>query len=111
MSLFSRTHAQKIAFQAPCTLQHGQQITGVVEMILHQAGYHLTKVVDAHICCGSAGVYSLLQPELSGQLLNNKLAGLQAEKPDIIATANIGCLTHLQSKSALKVMHWVELLG
>ena len=110
LSLFSRTHAQKIAFQAPCTLQHGQQITGVVEMILHKAGYHLTKVANTHICCGSAGVYSLLQPELSGQLLNNKLAVLQAEKPDIIATANIGCLTHLQSKSAIKVVHWVELL-
>jgi glycolate oxidase iron-sulfur subunit len=110
LSIFSGEHSQNVAFHAPCTLQHGQQIIGVVEMILYQAGYHLTEVADAHICCGSAGVYSLLQPKLSAQLLNNKVAALQAEEPDIIATANIGCLTHLQSKSNRKVVHWVELL-
>ncbi len=110
LSIFKTRHTQKVAFQSPCTLQHGQQITGVVEKLLRQAGYHLTEVADAHLCCGSAGVYSLLQPQLSSQFLGHKLLALEADQPDILATANIGCLTHLQSKSTIEVVHWVELL-
>ena len=101
---------QKIAYQSPCTLQHGQKLPGLVESLLQQIGFQLLPVSDAHLCCGSAGVYSLLQPELSGQLLSNKLAALQDNRPDLIATANIGCLTHLQSGSETKVVHWIELL-
>lgn len=101
---------RKIAFQSPCTLQHGQKITGVVEAILEKVGYQLTGVADAHLCCGSAGTYSLLEPALSRQLLHNKLQALHANKPDLIATANIGCLNHLQSASARRVLHWIELL-
>jgi glycolate oxidase iron-sulfur subunit len=100
----------KVAFQSPCTLQHGQQIRGKVEAHLQRAGYELTAVDDAHLCCGSAGTYSLLQPELAGELRRRKLAALQAQLPQRIATANIGCLTHLQGGTATPVRHWIELL-
>ncbi|WP_305906781.1 glycolate oxidase subunit GlcF [Methylomarinum sp. Ch1-1] len=104
-----KADGEKIAFHSPCTLQHGQQLNGRVESILTRIGYHLTPVRDSHLCCGSAGVYSLLQPELATQLQRNKLANLQAGQPDLIATANIGCLSHLQAGGA-KVVHWIELL-
>jgi glycolate oxidase iron-sulfur subunit len=100
----------KVAFHAPCTLQHGQRIVGVIEELLTKAGYELTAVADKHLCCGSAGTYSILQQELSQQLLRNKLGALQSGKPDQIASANIGCQTHLQSGTDLPVRHWVELL-
>jgi glycolate oxidase iron-sulfur subunit len=100
----------KTAFHSPCTLQHGQKIVGVIEELLTSAGYELTPVADKHLCCGSAGTYSILQPELSQQLLRNKLAALQSGSPAQIATANIGCQTHLQSGTGLPVRHWIELL-
>jgi glycolate oxidase iron-sulfur subunit len=108
--LNGRSSNHKIAFHSPCTLQHGQQLNGVVETILQNAGFTLTDVPDAHLCCGSAGTYSILQPELSQQLLDNKLTALQSHEPDIIATANIGCQMHLASKSDKPVKHWIELL-
>ncbi len=74
------------------------------------AGYELTPVADSHLCCGSAGTYSVLQPELAGKLRNNKLAALNAGTPAFVATANIGCLTHLQAGSPLHVRHWIELI-
>ena len=101
---------QKIAFHSPCTLQHGQQIRGRVEALLTAAGYELTPVNDAHLCCGSAGTYSLLHSQIAGELRGRKLASLQAGGPAQIATANIGCLAHLQSGSELPVRHWIELL-
>lgn len=101
---------RRIAFQSPCTLQHGQRLAGLPETILRRLGFHLTPVADAHLCCGSAGVYSLLQPSLSGRLRAAKLRALQAGQPDILATANIGCLLHLQAASRQKVVHWIELL-
>jgi glycolate oxidase iron-sulfur subunit len=101
---------QKIAFHSPCTLQHAQRINGCVEQILEQAGYTLTTVADGHLCCGSAGTYSILQPELSGTLRDNKLATLQAGQPDMIATANIGCLTQLANHANVPVKHWIECL-
>jgi glycolate oxidase iron-sulfur subunit len=100
----------KIAFQSPCTLQHGQQIRGRVEALLAQAGYELTPVNDAHLCCGSAGTYSILQPAIAGELRARKLQALQEGSPDVIATANIGCLAHLQGAAATPVRHWIELL-
>ena len=100
----------RVAFQSPCTLQHGQQIRGRVEALLRRAGYETTAVQDAHLCCGSAGTYSLLQPEISGELRRRKLDALQAGEPACIATANIGCLTHLQAESAVPVRHWIELV-
>ena len=100
----------RVAFHAPCTLQHGQKITGVVEALLSVAGFEMVTVSESNLCCGSAGTYSILQPEISTQLRDRKLGHLQARQPDIIATANIGCLTHLQSGSATPVRHWIELL-
>ena len=105
-----KTRKGKIAFHSPCTLQHGQQVRGRVEALLTAAGYELTPVNDAHLCCGSAGTYSLLQPQIAGELRSRKLAELQAGRPAQIATANIGCLAHLQSGSELPVRHWIELL-
>ncbi|CAB1275683.1 glycolate oxidase subunit GlcF [Candidatus Nitrosacidococcus tergens] len=99
-----------IAFQSPCTLQHGQKLAGVVERILKKIGFNLTKVTDPHLCCGSAGTYSILQKELSQKLLKNKLHALEKEHPKLIATANIGCLTHLQSRASVPVRHWISLL-
>ncbi|HQX07388.1 MAG TPA: glycolate oxidase subunit GlcF [Zoogloea sp.] len=102
--------AQKIAFHAPCSLQHGQKIRGVVEGLLSAAGYDLTPVADAHLCCGSAGTYSLLQPGLSRQLRDNKLAALEVGNAERIASANIGCIEHLCGGANLPVLHWIELI-
>ena len=90
-------HDKTIAFHNPCTLQHGQKINGSIENTLKQAGYSLVDVQDSHLCCGSAGAYSLLEEELSSKLLTNKITNLEENQPDIIATANIGCLMHIQS--------------
>jgi glycolate oxidase iron-sulfur subunit len=100
---------QRVAFHSPCTLQHGQQLAGRVEEILHAVGLELTDVADSHLCCGSAGTYSLLQPELSGRLRSAKLAALEAGEPDLILTANIGCLAHLAAGTERPVRHWIEL--
>jgi glycolate oxidase iron-sulfur subunit len=105
-----RAAHQRVAFHSPCTLQHGMQIRGAAESLLAAAGYALTPVPDAHLCCGSAGTYSILQPALSKKLLANKLEALRSGEPQLIATANIGCLAHIQSGTALPVRHWVELI-
>lgn len=99
-----------MAVHCPCSLQHGQQLAGVVETILTKLGYTLTSVSDAHLCCGSAGTYSILQPEISNTLRDNKLKMLQEGQPDIISTANIGCLHHIQSGTQKPVSHWIEIL-
>jgi len=101
---------KNIAFQSPCTLQHAQQLDGVVESILKRCGFELSPVSDSHVCCGSAGTYSILQAELSQQLLQNKVDALQKYQPELIATANIGCQLHLQSKANIPVKHWIELV-
>jgi glycolate oxidase iron-sulfur subunit len=100
----------KLAFHSPCTLQHGMRVRGVAEKILIAAGFELTVVPDAHLCCGSAGTYSILQPELSQQLLDNKVTALESGSPARIATANIGCLMHVRSGTSLPVNHWIEIL-
>lgn len=100
----------KLSFHSPCTLQHGMKIRGVVEDILIAIGFDLTPVPNSHLCCGSAGTYSILQPDLSQQLLKNKVTALESGRPEQIATANIGCLVHLQSGTVLPVKHWIELL-
>lgn len=101
---------KRIAFHPPCTLQHGQKLAGVVEQILGQLGFELTPVPDAHLCCGSAGTYSILQARLSSQLKRRKLDALESGAPELIATANIGCLSHLHTESKMPVRHWIELL-
>lgn len=102
---------RRIAFHSPCTLQHGQKLNGVVEKLLIQLGFSLTTVADAHLCCGSAGTYSILQPELADQLRVAKIHALQAEQAEVIATANIGCLLHIQERAEVPVLHWIELLA
>lgn len=102
--------SRRVAFHSPCTLQHAQGIRGTVESILDSRGHRLTRVRDSHLCCGSAGTYSILQPTLSKRLRENKLAALEADKPELIATANIGCLVELRAASDVPVVHWIELL-
>ena len=102
--------AKRVAYHPSCTLQHGQQIRGKVENILCAAGIDVQLCADSHLCCGSAGTYSVLQPELAYRLRDNKLANLQATRPDTIVSANIGCITHLQSGTETPVMHWIELI-
>jgi glycolate oxidase iron-sulfur subunit len=101
---------ERIAFHSPCSLQHGQQIRGAVEPLLEAAGFELTHVADEHLCCGSAGTYSILQPDLSHQLRTNKLEALHAGDPTAIVTANIGCLSHLQSGTRTPVEHWIQVV-
>ena len=103
--------AGTIAFHPPCTLQHGQQLRGGVEKHLGLLGFDIqTAACEPHLCCGSAGTYSVLQPTLSYQLRDRKLGNLQQMQPQAIASANIGCITHLQSGTATPVRHWVEIL-
>jgi Fe-S oxidoreductase len=100
---------RRVAFHAPCTLQHGQRVVGVVEGLLRDAGFELAPVADAHLCCGSAGTYSILQPELSRRLRDQKIGALAAGAPQRIVTANIGCQLHLQGGTQVPVGHWIEL--
>ncbi len=103
--------AQQVAFHPPCTLQHGQQLRGGVEQHLGALGFKINVAsCEAHLCCGSAGTYSVLQPELAYQLRDRKLGNLNEMKPEVIVSANIGCITHLQSGTQTPVKHWVELL-
>ncbi len=99
-----------VAYHSPCTMQHGLKRAGRVEALLARLGFSLAPVTDAHLCCGSAGSYSILQKELSQRLLARKLETLEREQPAVIATANIGCLMHLQSGTERPVRHWIELL-
>ena len=101
---------KRVAYHPPCTLQHGQQIRGKVEGVLRAAGVDVQLCADSHLCCGSAGTYSVLQPELSYQLRDNKLKNLAATEPEMIVSSNIGCLTHLQSGTDTPVRHWIELI-
>lgn len=101
---------KNIAFHPPCTLQHGMQLKNLIEPILQQLGLKLVPFQDTHLCCGSAGTYSITQKNISQQLLTNKLNNIHQAQPDIIATANIGCQLHLQSGTAIPVKHWLELL-
>jgi glycolate oxidase iron-sulfur subunit len=103
-------HGRRVAFQSPCSLQHALKLDGRVERVLSQAGFEVLPVEEAGVCCGSAGSYSILQPKLAGELRSRKLTNLQKHGPAIIATANIGCLTHLQVESEVPVTHWIQLL-
>ena len=100
-----------LAYHPPCTLQHGQQLRGGVEVNLRALGFDVQVAKnEAHLCCGSAGTYSVLKPELAYPLRDRKLGHLNQLQPTAIVSANIGCITHLQSGSAVPVRHWVELL-
>ena len=110
LSQFKRPENADVVFHSPCTLQHGQKLTGLVEKTLIELGFKLSPVQDAHLCCGSAGTYSIFQRKLANELRDNKITHLLADKPEVIATANIGCLMHLQSGTDKPVKHWIELL-
>ena len=101
---------QRLAFHCPCTLQHALKLGGAVEALLTRLGFTLTPVPDGHLCCGSAGTYSLTQPELSLQLRDNRLNALESGKPHVIATANIGCQAHLDGAGRTPVRHWIEIV-
>jgi glycolate oxidase iron-sulfur subunit len=101
---------RRVAFHCPCTLQHAQKLGGAVEGVLQRLGFELSAVPDGHLCCGSAGTYSFTQPELSKQLRDNKLDALESGKPDLIATANIGCQAHLSGAGRTPVRHWIEIV-
>ncbi len=101
---------RRVAYHPPCTLQHGQQVRGKVEALLTAIGVDVKLCADSHLCCGSAGTYSVLQPELSLELRDRKLANLAATNADAIVTANIGCQSHLQSGTETPVTHWIELI-
>ena len=101
---------KRVAFHCPCTLQHAQKLGGAVEDVLRRLGFMLTVVPDPHLCCGSAGTYSLTQPELSRRLRDNKLDALEGGRPELIVSANIGCQSHLDSAGRTPVRHWIEIV-
>jgi glycolate oxidase iron-sulfur subunit len=101
---------KRLAFHCPCTLQHAQTLGGVAEDILRRLGFHLTQVPDGHLCCGSAGTYSITQPVLSRQLRDNRMNALESDNPELIVTANIGCQSHLDSAGRTPVRHWIEVV-
>lgn len=109
-SLSFKKSTSTTAVHCPCSLQHALKLPDSVEPLLKAAGLATTKTKDKHLCCGSAGTYSILQPELSGKLLNNKIAALSIENPDRIVTANVGCQLHIATKSEVPVQHWIELI-
>ncbi|MNT30915.1 Lactate utilization protein A [compost metagenome] len=101
---------QVLAFHCPCTLQHALKLGGAVESVLKRLGFTLSMVPDSHLCCGSAGTYSLTQPALAQQLRDNKLDALESGHPDLIVSANIGCQAHLDGAGRTPVRHWIELV-
>jgi glycolate oxidase iron-sulfur subunit len=104
-------HATRVAFHAPCTLQHGQKLRGGVESQLRALGFEVSIAgTESHLCCGSAGTYSILQPDLARQLRDRKLQNLMVMQPQYILSANVGCIQHLQSGTPTPVKHWIELL-
>jgi glycolate oxidase iron-sulfur subunit len=104
--------SQPLAYHPPCTLQHGQRLRGGVEHHLRALGFDLQPAPhDSHLCCGSAGTYSVLQPALAKTLRDRKLAALQAQAPAVLVSANIGCITHLQAGTERPVLHWIEVLS
>lgn len=105
-----KIHPPRLSIHSPCTLQHGQKLNGYVEEILSKLGFRTYDIVDSHLCCGSAGTYSILQNKLSSKLRDNKLEALQLPGPDIIVSSNIGCLLHLRSTAEVPVMHWINLV-
>ncbi len=105
-----RPSTRRVAVHTPCTLQHGQKLPDVIEAQLKRAGFELAATRDKHLCCGSAGTYSLLQPHLSERFRDDKLAALTPDAPDCIVTGNVGCQLHLQSGTSTPVRHWIELL-
>ena len=106
-----RPRASRIAVHTPCTLQHALKLNGATERLLQSFGYQLSTVGEGHLCCGSAGTYSILQPAISKQLRQRKLHALKADHPDLIVSANIGCLMHLGEADGIPVKHWLNVVA
>jgi len=100
----------KVAYHSACSLQHGQRLDALPRSLLEQAGYTLTDIPEGHLCCGSAGSYNLLQPELSDELRERKLKNIESITPDVIVTGNIGCMAQLKPGTDIPMVHTVELL-
>jgi glycolate oxidase iron-sulfur subunit len=100
----------RVAYHAPCSLQHGQRVDEPPRRLLEQAGFTVIEIPEGHLCCGSAGTYNILEPELAGQLRDRKLANIASVRPDVIATGNIGCMMQLRAGGSAPVVHTVELL-
>jgi glycolate dehydrogenase iron-sulfur subunit len=103
-----RRHEERVVFHPPCTLQHAQGVRGAVEQILESLGAVVLPFADSHLCCGSAGTYSILEPALAEQLRDRKLQALRVPRPDVILSANVGCIVHLAAASEIPVRHWIE---
>ena len=99
-----------VAYHAACSLQHGQKVTGAPKDLLRRAGFTVVEPANSHLCCGSAGTYNLMQPEISAELKRRKVATLEAKSPDLIAAGNIGCMMQIGSGTERPVVHTVELL-
>ena len=111
----SRETGDVVAYHSACSMQHGQKITDLPKKLLKEAGFVVKDVPEGHICCGSAGIYNILQPEIAGQLRERKVANIEKTRPDIIATGNIGCMTQIgkglaDRGSPVPIVHTVELL-
>jgi glycolate oxidase iron-sulfur subunit len=100
----------RVAWQAPCSLQNSLKLADAGKAVLKSAGFEVLDIAEGHLCCGSAGSYSILQPEIAGELRTRKLSNIAATKPDVIATANIGCLHHLSGPDASPIVHLAELI-
>tara|TARA_Y100001960_G_C14406793_1_gene696214 strand:- start:280 stop:762 length:483 start_codon:yes stop_codon:yes gene_type:complete len=100
----------RVAYHSACSMQHGQKITDAPIKLLSNAGFDVVSPADGHLCCGSAGTYNILEPEIADRLKERKVANLQATEPQVIAAGNIGCITQIGSGTALPVVHTVELL-
>ena len=108
LEMLAASKRERVAFHPPCTLQHAQNVRGVVEALLSALGAQVLPFKDSHLCCGSAGTYSVLQPELANRLRDRKLEALMAARPDTILSANVGCIAHLAGTAPVTVQHWIE---
>jgi glycolate oxidase iron-sulfur subunit len=110
LSLTAAPNRLRVAYHSACSLQHGQKITQEPKQLLQRAGFEVVDIPEGHLCCGSAGTYNLLQPEIAGRLRDRKLANIARTRPDVIAAGNIGCITQIGGGTAVPVVHTVELL-
>lgn len=105
-----QTKYQRIAYHSACSMQHGQKIIAAPVTLLKTAGFEVVTVPEGHLCCGSAGTYNMLQPEIAGQLKQRKLKNIASTEPDMIATGNLGCITQLQDGLGKPILHTIEVL-
>ncbi|MFQ5567561.1 MAG: heterodisulfide reductase-related iron-sulfur binding cluster, partial [Paracoccaceae bacterium] len=100
----------RVAYHAACSLQHGQKVTEAPKALLRRAGFSVVEPAEGHLCCGSAGTYNLLQPEIAAELRGRKVRNIEAVRPQLVAAGNIGCMMQIGAATAIPVVHTVELL-